>query len=86
MKKIALALILCAVAVAAQAAVKIEHWVAPSGARVYFVETHVLPIVDVQVDFAAGSAYDPAGKVGLASLTRSLLDAGAGVEPAHHLG
>lgn len=78
MKRIALALILCAVTVAAQAAVKIEHWVAPSGARVYFVETHVLPIVDIQVDFAAGSAYDPASKVGLASLTRSLLDAGAG--------
>lgn len=78
MKRIALALVLCVVTVAAQAAVKIEHWVAPSGARVYFVETHVLPIVDIQVDFAAGSAYDPADKVGLASLTRGLLDAGAG--------
>lgn len=62
----------------AQAAIKIEHWVAPSGARVYFVESHVLPIIDVQVAFAAGSAYDPADKVGLASLTRALLDAGAG--------
>lgn len=62
----------------AAAGVKIEHWTAPSGARVYFVETHAIPIVDVQVDFSAGSAYDPPGKSGLAGLTRGLLDAGAG--------
>lgn len=60
------------------AGVKIEHWVAPSGARVYFVESRVVPIVDVQVDIAAGAAFDPPGKIGLAQLTRGLLDAGAG--------
>jgi zinc protease len=69
---------LLTLAALAHAAIKIEHWTAPSGARVYFVETRVLPIVDVQVSFSAGSAYDPAEKVGLASLTRALLDAGAG--------
>jgi len=67
-----------ALSLAAQAGVKIEHWVAPSGARVYFVANHDLPILDVEVDFSAGSAYDPAGKAGLASLTAGLLDAGAG--------
>ena len=71
-------LVLFVWAVAATAAVDIQHWVAPSGAKVFFVETHVLPIVDVQVDFAAGSAYDPAGKSGVAGLTKGLLDAGAG--------
>ena len=76
--RLLLALVLCLSAVAAQAVVKIEHWVAQSGARVYFVEVHGLPIVDIEVDFAAGSAYDPADKAGLASLTRGLLDAGAG--------
>ncbi|HLO63682.1 MAG TPA: pitrilysin family protein [Azonexus sp.] len=60
------------------AGVKIEHWVSPSGARVYFVESRVLPMLDVQVDFAAGSMFDPAGKAGLAALTRSILDNGAG--------
>ncbi len=60
------------------AGVKIEHWISPSGARVYFVESRVLPILDVQVDFAAGSMFDPAGKSGLAALTRSTLDLGAG--------
>ena len=62
----------------AQAGVTIDHWVSPSGARVYFVETHALPMVDVQVDFAAGSARDPEGKSGLASFTHGLLDGGAG--------
>ncbi len=60
----------------AEAGVSIENWVAPSGARVFFVENHALPILDVQVDFAAGTAYDPQGKAGLASLTQSLIDMG----------
>ena len=62
----------------AQAAPVIQHWQTAGGARVYFVESRALPIVDVQVDFSAGSAYDPAEKAGLASLTRGVLDLGAG--------
>lgn len=61
-----------------QAAPVIQHWQTAGGARVYFVESRALPIVDVQVDFSAGSAYDPAEKGGLASLTRGVLDLGAG--------
>jgi zinc protease len=78
MKKILLALVAVAWIASAHAGPKIEHWVAPSGARVYFVESHALPILDVAVDFAAGAAYQPAAKAGLAGLTRSLLDTGAG--------
>jgi zinc protease len=62
----------------AHAAFTIEHWLTPSGARVYFVENHTLPIIDAQLDFAAGTAFDPPGKSGLASLARDLLDLGAG--------
>jgi zinc protease len=62
----------------ALAGVKIQHWTAPTGAQVYFVETHVLPILDVQIDFAAGAAFVPAGKSGLAGLTHGLLETGAG--------
>ena len=62
----------------AVAGVKIEHWIAPSGAKVYFIETRVLPILDVQIDFAAGAAFVPAAKSGLASMTQGLLEAGAG--------
>ncbi len=80
MKKILLNAIVLAAALVAtfvQAAVKIENWTAPSGARVYFVASHALPILDVRIDFSAGAAYDPVGKSGVASLTSGLLDAGA---------
>ena len=57
---------------------KIQHWINAHGARVYFVETHALPIVDVQVDFAAGGVHGAAEKVGVAGMTAALLDQGAG--------
>ena len=60
----------------AQAALTIQHWTTPQGARVVFVESHELPMLDVAVDFPAGSARDPAGKPGLAQLTHGLLDQG----------
>lgn len=78
MKKLLTAAIALLVTQVALAGVKIEHWVSPSGARVYFVESRVLPMLDVQVDFAAGSMFDPEGKSGLAALTRAGLDLGAG--------
>ncbi|MEX2524276.1 MAG: pitrilysin family protein [Gammaproteobacteria bacterium] len=56
----------------------IQHWQTAAGARVYFVQLKELPIVDVQVAFDAGSARDPNGGEGLAMLTNSLLDEGAG--------
>lgn len=62
----------------AHAGVQIEHWQTRSGARVYFVASPSLPIFDIEVSFAAGTAYEPPEKAGLASLTRGLLDAGAG--------
>ncbi len=46
---------------------EIQHWTAPTGARVHFVESRALPLVNIQVDFAAGTALDPADKAGLAS-------------------
>lgn len=69
-------LCLTLIAPASQAGPKIEHWIAPSGSRVFFVENHSLPILDIQVDFAAGSALDPHGKSGLAVVTQTLLDLG----------
>jgi len=78
MKQLLTAAIALLATQAALAGVKIEHWVSPTGARVYFVESRVLPILDVQVDFAAGSMFDPPGKSGTAALTRTALDHGAG--------
>jgi zinc protease len=78
MKRLVAAFVCLAAVALAHAGVKIEHWQTAAGARVYFAETHELPILDVQVDFTAGSAYDAIGKAGLATLTHRLLDAGAG--------
>lgn len=61
-----------------QAAVEIQHWITPSGARVLFVENHDLPMLDIQIDVQAGSARDPAGHPGVAWMTETLLDAGNG--------
>ena len=44
---------------------QIQHWQTAAGARVYFVENHNLPMLDVSVGFAAGSAYDSAEKSGV---------------------
>ncbi|MFZ5483217.1 MAG: M16 family metallopeptidase [Pseudomonadota bacterium] len=66
------------VAGAAWAGLDIQRWSTPQGARVVFVENHDLPMLDVSVAFAAGSAYDPLGRPGVANLTRHLLNLGAG--------
>ena len=71
-------LTLCAVAAPAWALLPIQHWQTKNGARVYFVETRNLPMLDVSVDFPAGSAYDTREKSGVAALTQSLLKLGAG--------
>lgn len=69
--------LLVATALPADARVQIEHWTTQSGVRVYFVESHALPIVDVSVDFAAGSAFDPRERAGLGQLTLALMKGGS---------
>lgn len=65
----------------AAAAPKIEHWVTENGTRAYFIETHALPVVDVNMVFNAGSARESADKQGLAMLTNSMLfEGGAGLD------
>ncbi len=61
----------------AWAAPKIERWQTPNGAKVYYVHNPELPLVDLRVVVAAGSAFDRE-KYGLAALTSTLLDKGAG--------
>ncbi len=61
-----------------QAGLDIQNWTTPQGARVYFVENHELPMLDISVDFDAGSARDSREQSGLASLTRHVMALGAG--------
>ena len=61
----------------ANAAVKISHWQTSSGSNVYFVENHDLPIIDVAVNFPAGSARDTKATSGAAGVTRYMMTLGA---------
>lgn len=65
-------------ALPAWAGLDIQHWTTPTGARVLFVENHDLPMLDVSVSFAAGSARDRRERSGLAGLTRHVMTLGAG--------
>ncbi len=74
-----LAAIVCVLAAAPSwALLPIQQWQTKSGARVYFVESHDLPMLDVSIDFAAGSVFDTPAKSGLASVTLGQLRLGAG--------
>lgn len=75
--RLAVAAVLLGVAQQALAILPIEHWQTTSGAKVYFVANRSLPMLDVSVDFAAGSAYDTADKSGVAAMTHGLLRLGA---------
>jgi zinc protease len=70
--------LLAAIAQIAHAILPIQHWETQRGARVYFVENHDLPMLDVSVDFPAGSAFDTREKSGAANMTANMLRLGAG--------
>lgn len=60
----------------AHAALQIQSWHLANGAKVLFVENHSIPILDVSVEFDAGSRRDPQGKSGTAELTSAMLARG----------
>ena len=62
----------------AAATLPIQQWQASSGAQVYFVQSRDLPILDISVDFRAGSSTDTPDKSGRAGLVLHLMDLGAG--------
>lgn len=72
---LAVATVTCAAP--AYATLPIQQWQTATGARVLFVETHDLPMLDVAVDFPAGSSRDTREKSGLAALTLRMLRLGA---------
>jgi zinc protease len=69
--------VLLLTAAPAQAILPIQHWQTASGARVYFVENHDLPMLDLSVEFPAGTGHDRPRKAGVASMTQRLLRMGA---------
>ncbi len=71
------ALFIFALSFTVNAAVKINHWQTSSGSEVYFIENHDLPIIDMAVNFPAGSARDTKTTSGVASVTRYMMTLGA---------
>ena len=71
-------IVLLVLAHAAHALLPIQHWETKQGARVYFVENRDLPMLDVSVDFPAGSGFDTREKNGAANMTSNMLRLGAG--------
>jgi predicted Zn-dependent peptidase len=63
----------------------IQHFKLSNGLPVVLMEKHGLPLVQIDLLIKAGSAMDPAGKNGLASLTAAMLDEGAGPRNALQL-
>lgn len=64
------------ISASACAALQIQSWSLANGARVLFVENHSIPILDLNLDFDAGTRRDPVDKAGLAQLTNAMLARG----------
>ncbi|MHB1198558.1 MAG: M16 family metallopeptidase [Polaromonas sp.] len=60
----------------ALAAIPVQHWTQPGGAQVWLVESPAIAMLDVEMDFDAGSRRDPSAQAGLASVMASMLDKG----------
>jgi zinc protease len=58
------------------AGIPIEHWTQPSGVQVFLVQSPAIPMLDLQIDFDAGSRRDPASQAGLAEVTASMSNKG----------
>jgi len=63
----------------------IQHLMLSNGLPVVLLEKHELPLVEMELIVMAGSAMDPAGKSGLASIASALMEEGAGTRNALEL-
>ena len=68
-----------------QGVLDLHHWTLDNGAKVFFVPTPHLPMVDIDLTFNAGAAQNPKGKGGLAYLTNNLFLEGSGSLDADQL-
>ena len=59
-------------------ATDIQRVTSPAGIEIWLVEDHTVPIISLSFGFAGGTAVDPKGKEGVATLASGLFDEGAG--------
>ncbi len=57
-------------------AVDIQSWTLDNGAKVMYVHSPQIPIIDIKVSFDAGVRRDASSKIGIASFTGALMDTG----------
>jgi zinc protease len=70
------ACLLALASVTVHAGLPIQRWTATNQAEVLLIESPALPMVDVQIDFDAGSRRDPAAQAGLASAVAAMMSKG----------
>ena len=75
-RSVLILLLLFPLFVCAKSTLDIQRWQTKNGAQVYFVQAIELPMVDIQIAFTAGSAFDNQ-LPGLAALTNTMLSDGA---------
>ena len=61
-----------------QAMTKIERVVSPGGIEAWLVREPSVPLIAMQFAFKGGTSQDPEGKPGVAYMSASALDEGAG--------
>src|SRR3984893_11043921 len=59
-------------------AVNVQQIVTPRGVKAWLVEDYAVPLLSLDFAFKGGSAQDPEGKPGAATMLAALLDEGAG--------
>ncbi len=74
-----------AISASARGAPDIRFWTLGNGARVYFVETSEVPMLQLSAVFDAGAARDTPSRSGLAMLTNTMLKDGAGALDADQI-
>ena len=78
MKRLVVALAVTLLVAEPTQAANIQNIDLGKNAEVWFAEDHTVPVVAFNISLPAGSAYDPAGKAGLAAFTGAMIDEGAG--------
>jgi len=78
MKRLLAALALTLLAATPVRAANIQNLDLGKAAQVWFAEDHTVPVISFNISLPAGSAYDPAGKAGLAAFAGAMIDEGAG--------
>lgn len=55
---------------------EVERMTLPNGMRLFLLEDHELPLVNISLRIRTGSMYEPADKIGLASITGEVMRTG----------